>query len=117
MNLAKRENLYVVEDAAHAIDSYYKGKPLEGYGNLTTFSFNETKNVIAGEGGMLVINDSSFIDRAETIREKGTNRPAFFRGEVDKYNWVDIGSSFLPSDIIAAFLFDQFENLERIQQI
>jgi dTDP-4-amino-4,6-dideoxygalactose transaminase len=115
MQVAKKYGLYVVEDAAQAIDSYYKGKPLGTIGHLAAFSFHETKNIISGEGGMLVINDEKFRLRAEIIREKGTNRSAFFRGEVDKYGWVDIGSSFLPSDIIAAFLFAQLENLENIQ--
>jgi len=120
MTLAKRHNLFVIEDAAQAIDSYYTfpdgtRKPLGGIGHLAAFSFHETKNVISGEGGMLVINDEQFINRAEIIREKGTNRSSFFRGEVDKYGWVDIGSSFLPSDIIAAFLWAQLENLEQIQ--
>jgi dTDP-4-amino-4,6-dideoxygalactose transaminase len=116
LDIAQRYNLFVVEDAAHAIDSYYKGKPLGSIGHLATFSFHETKNIISGEGGMLVINDEQFVKRAEIIREKGTNRSAFFRGEVDKYNWVDIGSSFLPSDIIAAFLFAQIENIDLIQE-
>jgi dTDP-4-amino-4,6-dideoxygalactose transaminase len=115
MALANKYNLFVVEDAAQAIDSYYKEKPLGSIGHMSAFSFHETKNIISGEGGMLVINDERFIDRAEIIREKGTNRSSFFRGEVDKYGWVDIGSSFLPSDIIAAFLFAQIENLENIQ--
>lgn len=115
MNLADKYNLFVVEDAAQAIDSYYKNKPLGSIGHLAAFSFHETKNVISGEGGMLVINDERFIDRAEIIREKGTNRSQFFRGEVDKYGWADIGSSFLPSDIIAAFLYAQLENLDNIQ--
>ncbi len=115
MDIAERHHLFVVEDAAQAIDSYYKGKPLGSIGHLGAFSFHETKNIISGEGGMLVINDPQFIERAEIIREKGTNRSKFFRGEVDKYNWVDIGSSFLPSDIIAAFLFAQLENLGTIQ--
>ena len=115
MALADKYNLFVVEDAAQAVDSYYKGKPLGSIGHLAAFSFHETKNVISGEGGMLVINDPRFINRAEIIREKGTNRSAFFRGEVDKYNWVDIGSSFLPSDVIAAFLYAQLENLDDIQ--
>jgi dTDP-4-amino-4,6-dideoxygalactose transaminase len=113
--LAIKYNLFVVEDAAQAIDSYYKEKPLGSIGHMSAFSFHETKNIISGEGGMLVINDERFINRAEIIREKGTNRSSFFRGEVDKYGWVDIGSSFLPSDIIAAFLFAQIENLENIQ--
>lgn len=115
MTIAERHNLFVVEDAAQAIDSYYKGKPLGSIGHLAAFSFHETKNIISGEGGMLVINDPQFNDRAEIIREKGTNRSQFFRGEVDKYGWVDIGSSFLPSDIISAFLYAQLENLVDIQ--
>lgn len=116
MKLAGKNKLYVIEDAAQSIDSYYRGKPLGSLGHLAAFSFHETKNVISGEGGMLVINDRKFIKRAEIIREKGTNRSAFFRGEVDKYNWVDIGSSFLPSDIISAFLYAQLENLDKIQK-
>ena len=115
MSIAKKYNLYVIEDAAQAIDSYYKGKPLGSFGDMSTFSFHETKNIISGEGGMLVVNNPEFIQRAEIIREKGTNRSQFYRGEVDKYGWMDIGSSFLPSDIIAAFLYAQLENLERIQ--
>ena len=116
MSLADKYNLYVIEDAAQAIDSFYKGKPLGGIGHLAAFSFHETKNIISGEGGMLVINDERFAERAEVIREKGTNRSQFFRGEIDKYGWVDIGSSFLPSDIIAAFLYAQLENLDEIQK-
>ena len=116
MAITQNHNLLLVEDAAHSIDSFYKGIPLGKIGNLAAFSFHETKNIISGEGGMIVINDERFIKRAEIIREKGTNRAAFFRGEVDKYNWVDIGSSFLPSDIIAAFLFAQLENLKAIQE-
>ena len=116
MSLADKYNLYVIEDAAQAIDSFYKGKPLGGIGHLASFSFHETKNIISGEGGMLVINDERFVQRAEVIREKGTNRSQFFRGEIDKYGWVDIGSSFLPSDIIAAFLYAQLENLDEIQK-
>lgn len=115
MKIAKKNSLYVIEDAAQAIDSYYKGKPLGSIGHLAVFSFHETKNIISGEGGLLVINDECFTGRAEIIWEKGTNRAAFFRGEVEKYGWVDIGSSFLPSDIIAAFLYAQLENLDRIQ--
>jgi dTDP-4-amino-4,6-dideoxygalactose transaminase len=120
MFLSKKYNLYIVEDAAQAIDGYFinnsgEKKPLGSFGHLATFSFHETKNIISGEGGMLVINDSQFADRAEIIWEKGTNRSAFFRGEVDKYGWVDIGSSFLPSEIIAAFLWAQLENFEMIQ--
>jgi dTDP-4-amino-4,6-dideoxygalactose transaminase len=116
MQIADRYGLYVVEDAAQAIDAYYKGVPLGSIGHLAAFSFHETKNIIAGEGGMLVINDARFHSRAEIIREKGTNRSQFFRGEVDKYGWVDIGSSFLPSDIIAAYLYAQLECLDRIQE-
>lgn len=116
MALANKHNLLVIEDAAQAIDSYYKGKPLGSIGQLAAFSFHETKNIIAGEGGMLVINDAQYNERAEIIREKGTDRSKFFRGEVDKYGWVDMGSSFLPSDMIAAFLYAQLEALEIIQQ-
>jgi dTDP-4-amino-4,6-dideoxygalactose transaminase len=121
MDIANRHNLFVVEDAAQAIDSFYTGKDgvkkaLGSIGHLAAFSFHETKNIISGEGGMLVINDMQFAERAEIIWEKGTNRSAFFRGEVDKYGWVDIGSSFLPSEIIAAFLWAQLEHLTEIQQ-
>jgi dTDP-4-amino-4,6-dideoxygalactose transaminase len=115
MDIANQNNLFVIEDAAQAIDSYYKGKPLGSIGHLGTFSFHETKNIISGEGGMLVVNDERFNLRSEIIREKGTNRSQFFRGEVDKYGWMDIGSSFLPSDLIAAFLFGQLEQLDNIQ--
>ncbi|AXT50975.1 dTDP-4-amino-4,6-dideoxygalactose transaminase [Aquimarina sp. BL5] len=115
MDIANNHKLFVIEDAAQAIDSYYKGRPLGTIGHLGTFSFHETKNIISGEGGMLVINDERFDKRAEIIWEKGTNRSAFFRGEVDKYSWVDVGSSFLPSDVTAAFLFAQLENLKKIQ--
>ena len=116
MDIANRHGLWVIEDAAQAIDAYYKGKPLGGIGHLAAFSFHETKNIVCGEGGMLVINDERFVKRAEVIWEKGTNRSAFFRGEVDKYGWVDVGSSFLPSELIAAFLYAQLENLEYIQE-
>jgi len=116
MALADKYNLFVVEDAAQAIDSYYEGKPLGGIGHFGCFSFHETKNIQSGEGGMLVINDERFFSRAEIIWEKGTNRSAFWRGEIDKYGWVDIGSSFLPSEMTAAFLFGQLENLDRIQK-
>jgi dTDP-4-amino-4,6-dideoxygalactose transaminase len=115
MELAKKYNLLVIEDAAQAIDSFYKGKPLGSIGHMAAFSFHETKNVISGEGGMLVVNDDHFVERAEIIWEKGTNRASFFRGEVNKYGWVDVGSSFLPSEIIAAFLWAQLENLDKIQ--
>lgn len=115
MAISEEFNIPVVEDAAQAIDSYYNDKPLGSIGTFGTFSFHETKNIISGEGGMLVINDERYIERAEIIREKGTNRASFFRGEVNKYGWVDIGSSFLPSDIIAAYLYAQLENLDDIQ--
>ncbi|MBP5412859.1 MAG: dTDP-4-amino-4,6-dideoxygalactose transaminase [Bacteroidales bacterium] len=115
MNIANKHNLLVVEDAAQAIDSYYKGKPLGSIGHLSGFSFHETKNIISGEGGMLAINDERFIRRAEIIWEKGTNRAEFFRGEVNKYGWCDIGSSFLPSEVIAAFLWAQLEDINDIQ--
>lgn len=116
MKVANKHHLFVVEDAAQAIDSYYKGKVLGSIGHLAAFSFHETKNIQCGEGGMLVINDEQFVERAEIIWEKGTNRNAFFRGEVDKYGWVDIGSSFLPSELNAAYLFAQLEQLSLIQQ-
>jgi dTDP-4-amino-4,6-dideoxygalactose transaminase len=116
MQLADKYNLFVIEDAAQAIDSFYKGSPLGSIGHLGTFSFHETKNIQSGEGGLLAINDKQFIARAEIIWEKGTNRVAFFRGEVDKYGWVDVGSSYLPSDLVAAFLYAQLENLDDIQQ-
>lgn len=116
MELSRKYNLLVIEDAAQSIDSYYKGRPLGSIGHLAAFSFHETKNIISGEGGMLAINDERFIHRAEIIWEKGTNRAEFFRGEVNKYSWVDTGSSFLPSEVIAAFLWAQLENLESIQQ-
>lgn len=116
MEIANRHNLFVVEDAAQAIDSYYKCKPLGGIGHFGCFSFHETKNVTAGgEGGLLCVNDERFIRRAEIIWEKGTNRAEFFRGMVNKYGWVDTGSSFLPSEINSAFLWAQLENLEMIQ--
>jgi dTDP-4-amino-4,6-dideoxygalactose transaminase len=121
MELASKYNLLVIEDAAQAVDSFYIGKDgvkraLGSIGHLAAFSFHETKNIISGEGGMLTINDERFIHRAEIIWEKGTNRAEFFRGEVNKYGWVDTGSSFLPSEIIAAFLWAQIENLDSIQQ-
>ncbi len=115
LELTNRYSLFLVEDAAQAIDAYWQDKPLGSLGHLSAFSFHETKNVISGEGGMLVINDTGFRKRAEIIWEKGTNRSAFFRGEVDKYNWVDIGSSFLPSELTAAFLYGQLEEIENIQ--
>jgi dTDP-4-amino-4,6-dideoxygalactose transaminase len=115
MQIANKHKLFVVEDAAQAIDSYYKKQPLGGIGHLGCFSFHETKNIQCGEGGMLVINDSNFFKRSEIIWEKGTNRAEFFRGEISKYGWVDIGSSYLPSDVTAAFLLAQLENLNSIQ--
>ena len=116
MALAKKYNLYVVEDAAQAVDSFYKGKALGTIGHLSAFSFHETKNIISGEGGLLGINDEQFVERAEVIWEKGTNRASFFRGEVNKYGWEDTGSSYLPSESIAAFLYAQLENVQDIQQ-
>ncbi len=113
--IAKKHNLFVVEDAAQAIESFYKTKPLGTIGCMSAFSFHETKNIISGEGGLLAINDTQYINRAEIIREKGTNRSQFFRGEINKYGWVDIGSSFLPSDIISAYLYAQLENIDDIQ--
>ena len=115
MELANKYNLLVVEDAAQAIDSYYKERPLGSIGHLAAFSFHETKNIIFGEGGLLVVNNEKFIRRCEIIWEKGTNRAEFFRGEVNKYGWCDMGSSFLPSEIIAAFLWAQLENIDMIQ--
>lgn len=115
MALAEKHNLLVVEDAAHSIDSHYKGKPLGSIGHLAAFSFHETKNISSGEGGMLVVNDERFIRRSEIIWEKGTNRAEFFRGMVNKYGWVDMGSSFLPSEFNAAYLWAQLEQLDDIQ--
>ncbi len=120
MEVATRHNLFVIEDAAQAIDSFYTGRDgvrraLGSIGHLAAFSFHETKNIISGEGGLLAINDKRFKERAEIIWEKGTNRSAFFRGEVDKYGWVDVGSSFLPSEITAAFLWAQLEHVQDIQ--
>lgn len=115
MEIAEKHNLFVVEDAAQAIDSYYKARPLGSIGHLAAFSFHETKNIIAGEGGLLTINDERFVRRSEILWEKGTNRSEFFRGEVNKYGWVDTGSSFLPSEVIAAFLWAQLENMDIIQ--
>lgn len=116
MKLAGKYNLVVIEDAAQAIDSYFKGMSLGSIGHLATFSFHETKNINSGEGGLIAINDDKYIRRAEIIWEKGTNRAEFFRGEVNKYSWVDIGSSFLPSELTAAFLYSQIENLKTIQE-
>lgn len=116
MQLANKYNLLVVEDAAHCVDSFYKDKPLGGIGHLGAFSFHETKNISSGEGGLLIINDDRFIRRAEIIWEKGTNRAEFYRGMVNKYGWVDMGSSFLPSEFNAAFLWAQLEQLDEIQE-
>jgi dTDP-4-amino-4,6-dideoxygalactose transaminase len=114
MAIAERHRLLVIEDAAQAILSNYQGRPLGSIGHLGTLSFHETKNIISGEGGALLINDPSLVERAEIIREKGTNRSKFFRGQVDKYTWVDIGSSYLPGEIIAAFLWAQMEEADYI---
>ncbi len=114
MAIAAERGLFVVEDAAQGLMAGYKGRPLGSMGHLAALSFHETKNVICGEGGALLINDARFIDRAEIIREKGTNRSRFFRGQVDKYTWVDIGSSYLPGEILAAFLWAQMEEAEAI---
>ncbi len=116
LEIASNYNISIVEDAAHSVDSYYKTKPLGGMGHLAAFSFHETKNIISGEGGMLVINDKRYEERAEIIWEKGTNRASFWRGEVDKYSWMDVGSSFLPSEITAAFLLAQLEKIDSIQR-
>ena len=114
MDVARRHDLLVIEDAAQAVTATYKGRPLGAVGHLGAFSFHETKSVICGEGGALLASDSKFVDRAEMIREKGTNRVQFFRGEVDKYTWVDVGSSYLPSDLVAAFLWAQLEEADAI---
>jgi dTDP-4-amino-4,6-dideoxygalactose transaminase len=115
LEIARRQNLAVIEDNAHGLFGKYRGKSLGTFGCLAAQSFHETKNVTCGEGGALLINDDRFIERAEVIRQKGTDRARFFRGEVDKYTWVDVGSSYLPSDMLAAFLFAQLEARERIQ--
>jgi len=116
MNIANRYNLLVIEDAAQGVMSTYKGKPLGSIGDFGAYSFHETKNIISGEGGALLINNKMFCDRSEIIREKGTNRSQFFRGQVDKYTWVDIGSSYLPGEVIAAFLWAQMEEASAITQ-
>lgn len=115
MELAARYHIAVIEDAAQAIESFYKGRPLGGIGVMGAFSFHETKNISSGEGGLFVTKDTHLSRRAEILREKGTNRSAFFRGEVDKYGWVDVGSSFLPSDILAAYLAGQLDRIDAIQ--
>ena len=116
MDIARRYGLLVIEDAAQGIMSTYKGRPLGSIGHLAALSFHETKNIISGEGGALLINDASLVNRAEIVREKGTNRSQFFRGQVDKYSWVDIGSSYLPSEIIAAFLWAQMDEADAINR-
>ena len=114
MAIAQRHNLLVIEDAAQGLMASYRGRPLGSIGNLAAFSFHETKNIISGEGGALMINDARFVERAEVIREKGTNRSQFFRGQVDKYTWTDFGSSYLPSELISAFLWAQMEEAQAI---
>jgi dTDP-4-amino-4,6-dideoxygalactose transaminase len=116
LDIAKKHNLWVIEDAAQAIMARFRGRPLGNYGHLACLSFHETKNLVCGEGGALLINEPDLVERAEIIREKGTNRSKFFRGEVDKYSWVDIGSSYLPNDITAAFLWAQIEDAEWINR-
>ena len=116
MDIAKRKGLHVVEDAAQSVNAKYKDRYLGTIGDIGAYSFHETKNFICGEGGAIVVNNEDFIERAEIIREKGTDRSKFFRGEVDKYTWVDVGSSYLPSDLLAAFLYAQLENMDNIDQ-
>lgn len=116
MSIARQYGLFVVEDAAQAITSTYKGRTLSAIGDLGTYSFHDTKNISCGEGGVLLVNNEQFVERAEIIREKGTNRSRFFRGEIDKYGWQDIGSSYLPSELNAAVLLAQLENLEKVQE-
>ncbi len=116
MDIARRHSLLVIEDAAQGVMSTYKGRPLGSIGDLGCYSFHETKNVIAGEGGALLVNNPAFAERAEHIREKGTNRSQFFRGQVDKYTWVDVGSSYLPGEIVAAFLWAQLQEADTITQ-
>jgi len=116
MDIATRNGLLVIEDAAHSIDSFYNKRPLGGIGHFGTFSYHETKNIISGEGGAIVINDQRFTERAEVVWEKGTNRVAFKRGEVSKYEWVDVGSSYLPSEVISAILYSQLKELKKIQK-
>ena len=116
LHLAKKYDLYIIEDAAQAIGATYKGKPLGAFGDFGTFSFHETKNISCGEGGALLINHEKYIERAEIIREKGTNRSKFFRGQVDKYTWCDVGSSYLPSELNAAYLLAQLENVSNINK-
>lgn len=114
MSISKKHNVPLIEDAAQAIHAYYKGKPLGSFGDMATFSFHETKNVLSGEGGLLVMNNKKYIERAEILWEKGTNRASFYRGEVEEYNWLDLGSSYLPSELTAAFLYAQLEHVEEV---
>jgi dTDP-4-amino-4,6-dideoxygalactose transaminase len=116
MKIAASHNLFVIEDAAHAVDAYYKGRALGSIGQFGTFSFHETKNIISGEGGMLTINEERFFRQAEIAWEKGTNRAAFHRGEVDKYQWMGLGSSYLPSELTAGFLYTQLNEFDKIQR-
>ncbi|MDC6166122.1 dTDP-4-amino-4,6-dideoxygalactose transaminase [Paucibacter sp. XJ19-41] len=116
MEIARRHGLLVIEDAAQGVMASYKGRPLGSIGHMGAFSFHETKNIISGEGGALLVNDARFVERAEIIREKGTNRSQFFRGQVDKYTWVDCGSSYLPSELVSAFLLAQMEEADPITQ-
>jgi dTDP-4-amino-4,6-dideoxygalactose transaminase len=113
--VAARHGLTVIEDNAHGLFGHYRGRPLGSFGAMSTLSFHETKNLTCGEGGALVLNDGALVERAEIIREKGTNRSRFYRGQIDKYTWVDIGSSYLPSDLLAAYLCAQLEARERVQ--
>jgi dTDP-4-amino-4,6-dideoxygalactose transaminase len=114
MEIARQYGLLVIEDAAQALGSTYKNRKLGTIGDFAAFSFHETKNIVSGEGGALVVNNPRFVERAEIIREKGPNRSRFFRGEVDKYTWVDMGSSYLPSELVAAFLFAQLQHIDEI---
>ncbi|MBK8488553.1 MAG: dTDP-4-amino-4,6-dideoxygalactose transaminase [Bacteroidetes bacterium] len=115
LRITNKHNLFLIEDCAHSIDSFYKGKPLGSFGHFAAFSFHETKNITCGEGGMLVINDTNFINKAEIIWEKGTSRVAFKRGDIDKYNWVGLGSSYVLSELNAAYLYAQLLSLDEIQ--
>ncbi|MES2278840.1 MAG: dTDP-4-amino-4,6-dideoxygalactose transaminase [Bacteroidota bacterium] len=114
--IADKHKVFLIVDAAQTMDSFYKGKPVGSFGHLSAFSFHETKNITCGEGGLLIINDKQFVKRAEVLREKGTNRSSFIRGEINRYQWVDTGSSYAPSDILAAYLLAQLESIDTIQQ-
>ncbi len=116
VHLAKKYNLILMEDVAHAIDSYYKGKPLGTFGDFAAFSFHETKNISCGEGGLLAVNNEKYFEKADIVWDKGTNRAAFERGEVDRYEWVGLGASYMPSDLISGMLYAQLENIDEIQQ-